>query len=53
MRSVYPLINLRMPEPIFMKLGMHVMEPEPIPTGVFYKSHQSMCTSFRCLATVR
>jgi hypothetical protein len=33
-----------MPEPIFMKLGMYIMAPEPIPKGHFINpSHQSVC----------
>jgi hypothetical protein len=27
-----PPINFWVPEPIFMKLGMYIMEPEPIST---------------------
>jgi hypothetical protein len=39
-----PPINFWMPEPIFMKLGMYVMEPESISTAYFINlSHQSMC----------
>jgi hypothetical protein len=34
-----------MPEPIFMKLGMYIMAPEPISTVYFINpSHQSVCT---------
>jgi hypothetical protein len=33
-----------MPEPIFMKLGMFIMAPEPISTAYFINpSHQSVC----------
>jgi hypothetical protein len=33
-----------MPEPIFMKLGMNVMAPEPISTAYFISPyHQSVC----------
>jgi hypothetical protein len=33
-----------MAEPIFMKLGMYIMAPEPIPTAYFINpSHQSVC----------
>jgi hypothetical protein len=33
-----------MPEPIFMKPGMHIMAPEPISTAYFINpSHQSVC----------
>jgi hypothetical protein len=33
-----------MPEPVFMKLGMYIMAPEPISTAYFINpSHQSMC----------
>jgi hypothetical protein len=32
-----------MPEPIFMKLGMYIMTPEPISTAYFIDpSHQSL-----------
>jgi hypothetical protein len=44
MMSVCPPINFRMPEPIFIKLGMHIMEPEPISTAYFINpAHQSVC----------
>jgi hypothetical protein len=37
-------INLRMPEPIIMKLGIYIMTPEPISTAYFINpSHQSVC----------
>jgi hypothetical protein len=37
-------INLLMAEPIFMKLGMHIMAPEPIWTAYFINaSHQFVC----------
>jgi hypothetical protein len=33
-----------MPEPLFMKLGMYIMAPEPISTAYFViPSHQSVC----------
>jgi hypothetical protein len=33
-----------MPEPVFMKLGMYIMAPEPISTAYFINpSHQSVC----------
>jgi hypothetical protein len=33
-----------MPEPIFMKLGMYIMTPEPISMAYFINpSHQSVC----------
>jgi hypothetical protein len=35
MLSVYPPINLCIPEPIFMKLGMYIMAPEIIPKAYF------------------
>jgi hypothetical protein len=42
--SVYPPINFRMAEPIFMKLGIYMMAPEPITMAYFMKiSHQSVC----------
>jgi hypothetical protein len=43
--SVSPTpINSWMPEPVFMKLGMYIMEPEPISTAYFLiSSHQSLC----------
>jgi hypothetical protein len=33
--SVFPPINMRMPQPIFMKFGMYTMAPEPISTAHF------------------
>jgi hypothetical protein len=42
--SVYPLINCSLPHPIFMKLGMYIMTPEPISTDCFINpSNQSVC----------
>jgi hypothetical protein len=43
--SVYATaIHLLMPEPVFMKLGMCIMAPEPISTSYFINpSHQSVC----------
>jgi hypothetical protein len=43
--SVYsPLSNFPMPEPIFIKLGMYIMAPEPISTAYFINpSHQRVC----------
>jgi hypothetical protein len=39
----FPLINLWMPEPIFMKVGMYTMIPELISTAYFInRSHQSV-----------
>jgi hypothetical protein len=39
-----PPINFRMLEPIFMKIGMYIMAPEPIWTAYFANaSHQSVC----------
>jgi hypothetical protein len=39
-----PLINFRMPEPIFRKFGMYSMAPEPISTAyVINLPHQSVC----------
>jgi hypothetical protein len=32
---VYPPVNFWMPEPVFMKLRMYVMAPEPISTAYF------------------
>jgi hypothetical protein len=41
---VSPLIKFGKPQPIFMKLGMYVMAPEPIPMAYFINpSHQSVC----------
>jgi hypothetical protein len=47
-----------MPEPIFMKLGMYVMVPEPISAAYFINpTHQSVClyvytySRYRCQAT--
>jgi hypothetical protein len=47
-----------MPEPIFIKLNMYIMAPEPISTAYFINpSHHSVClyvyTSYRCEATAR
>jgi hypothetical protein len=37
-------INFRMPESVFMKLGMYIMTPEPISAAYFINpSHQSVC----------
>jgi hypothetical protein len=37
-------INFWMPEPVFIKLGMYIMAPEPISTAYFLNSsHQSVC----------
>jgi hypothetical protein len=39
-----PFNNFQMSEPIFMKLGMHTMALEPIPTAYFINhSHRSLC----------
>jgi hypothetical protein len=39
-----PPINFWMPEPIFMKLGVYIMTPEPILTAYFINpSHESVC----------
>jgi hypothetical protein len=45
--SMYPLfINLWMPEPIFMKLGMYIILPNPIWTAYFINPfHQCVCVS--------
>jgi hypothetical protein len=54
MLSVYPPPHqiFKMDEPIFMKLGMYFMAPEPISTAYFINpSHQSVsvCVSpYRC-----
>jgi hypothetical protein len=41
--SVYPPINFRMSEPIFMKLGLYIMAPELISATYFLNpSHQSV-----------
>jgi hypothetical protein len=40
-----PHINFRMPESVFMKLGMHIMAPEPISTAVLHKFLPSVCVS--------
>jgi hypothetical protein len=33
-----------MPEPVFMKFGMHIIAPEPISKAYFMNlSHQSLC----------
>jgi hypothetical protein len=37
-------INFWMPKPIFMKVGIYIMVPDPISTAYFINpSHQSMC----------
>jgi hypothetical protein len=37
-------MNFLMREPIYMKLGMHIMAPEPISTSYFINlSYQSVC----------
>jgi hypothetical protein len=39
-----PLINFQMPEPVFMKLGVYIMAPEPFSAAYVMKpSHQSVC----------
>jgi hypothetical protein len=39
-----PPINFRMPEPVFMKLGMYIMAPEHISMVYFINpSHQTVC----------
>jgi hypothetical protein len=39
-----PLVNVSMSEPMCMKLGMHIMTPDPISTAYFINpSHQSVC----------
>jgi hypothetical protein len=47
-----PTINFSIPEPIFMKLGAHIMAPEPIKSAYLINpSHQSVsvCVSpYRC-----
>jgi hypothetical protein len=53
-----PPINFWIPEPIFMKLGMYIMAPEPISTAYYINpSHQSVCLyvypSYHCKATAR
>jgi hypothetical protein len=37
------LINLWKPDPIFLKLGMYIMTPEPISTAYFIKPSISLC----------
>jgi hypothetical protein len=38
------MLSVWMPEPIFMKLGMYIMAPEPISSAYFINpSHQSVC----------
>jgi hypothetical protein len=53
-----PPVNFGMPEPIFTKLGMHVMATESVSTAFFINpSHQTVCLyvypSYRCKTTVR
>jgi hypothetical protein len=38
-----------MPEPIFMKLGMYIMAPEPISTAYFINPVPSVCVSVTSL----
>jgi hypothetical protein len=38
-----PHINFWMPEPIFIKLGMYIMAPEPISTPYFKNPRFSLC----------
>jgi hypothetical protein len=55
-RLCMPPVNLRMPEPVFMKLGMSVMAPELISTAYFINPfHQpvSVCVSQRTAARQR
>jgi hypothetical protein len=41
---MYPPINFWIPEPIFLKLAVYIMTPEPISTAYFINpSHQSLC----------
>jgi hypothetical protein len=43
---ILPPIKFWMPEPIFMKLWVHIMAPEPISTAYLINpSHQSVCLS--------
>jgi hypothetical protein len=49
--SVYPPTNFWMAEPIFMKLGIHIMTPEPLsPTYFINPSNQSLYVCI-CIAT--
>jgi hypothetical protein len=48
MLSVYPSppppVNFWVPQPIFMKISVYIMAPEPIPMAYFINpSHRSMC----------
>jgi hypothetical protein len=48
--SAYPLIDYWMPEPIFMKLGMHVMAPESMSTAYFTNPPIGLCVcDCRCI----
>jgi hypothetical protein len=39
-----PSTNFRMPKPIFMKLGMHIITPQPISPSCFINHfHQYVC----------
>jgi hypothetical protein len=43
-KVVYPPIYFWMPGPIFMKIGMYIMAPEPISVAYFiHPSHLSVC----------
>jgi hypothetical protein len=44
-----PPINFKMPEPIFMKLGMCIMAPEPISTAYFINPSQQ--SVYMCIVT--
>jgi hypothetical protein len=47
-RSRLMRLTCRTPDPIFIKFGMYIMAPEPIPTAYFInRSHQSVC---RCIS---
>jgi hypothetical protein len=45
-------INVLMPEPIFMKLGMYIMTLESLSTGVLHKSLPSVCVSIYVSPTI-
>jgi hypothetical protein len=47
-------MNIRMPEPIFMKLGMYILALEPISAAYFINPfHQSVCVYVYSLIVAR
>jgi hypothetical protein len=50
--QVYPLINSRIPETIFMKLGMSTIAPESTSTAYFINPSHRVLVSIHLHATV-